>query len=495
MEITNPALRLIPADPSSLSATRSSALIGELFSSRNLVEVVVRQVARNESSSTHHRPGDQRGQTWRVVLQAGDRQLSVLSEQKLAPGQTLQLRRMENGQLQIVGMDNKAPTTPPPPANPELTRRLLDGLRDRQTIQEPAARLIRTLQTLPGLNLSGGASNANASKLPPELVASIRSLLQSLPNSAQVQNSAGLQAAIRESGLLLEARLAAAAERIRSTSMQGGALPEIRRDFKVAVLRLQETLADLARARLSTSSTPENAASRAELERAFNALARMGTAQTATAPTTSSVLAAGAALKSYFGAQQPLGFSLFPAAGAPAASAQAGFSGNSMDLALSTLLRQSAAALARIELQQLHSVAQQQGLAGEPAGGNSLVLEIPVRHGEEVHGFQLIIEEDEHNQDAQDETGHASRTWKVTLRFDFEPLGPMCAELSLLEEKLSARFWTERSATTAIVSSQLSDFRQRMDELGLEFDVLECRNGMPPPRETRFEQALVDIRT
>ncbi len=140
------------------------------------------------------------------------------------------------------------------------------------------------------------------------------------------------------------------------------------------------------------------------------------------------------------------------------------------EAAVADLLRQVEGAIARAHSHALHA------LHAQAEGRPLWAMELPIRHGAGVDLFDLRIEEETRQHDAP---AHARR-WSVRLAFELEGLGPVTAIISLQNEAVATRFWTERSETARLFNHWLDTLGSRLRQAGLNVGALECRCGPPP---------------
>lgn len=186
------------------------------------------------------------------------------------------------------------------------------------------------------------------------------------------------------------------------------------------------------------------------------------------------------------GIQSLLQASISTSAGHRAPTAEA------FDLAMSVILRQIAASLSRIQTHQLNSLGgRQTGVEG--AGGQSWNLEIPVFAEGQFRPIQIQINEDSETQTANSTS--KTRQWTITLGFDFEALGKFYATLRVVDTSVSTTFWSETPQTLQKIQGELDHLKKSLVDKGLQVDQLDCRQGIPPQRQTRLDQQLLDIKT
>ncbi len=542
MDISSQLPRLPLLDLQTHSPTRPSSAISEVLGPRERIDAIVRHVVKLENAvPTDPRSGQQQRQDlYRVVLQIENRNIEALINRPLQTGQQLSIRTAPNQQVQVIAVDGKPVAAPPGSANTAaptpvrgdaLIGTLVNALRQHLPGQQSSAGLLRNLallvqsanpqpatgKTLSGLTTAGQASGsgplsptadrvtgstggpATAStassgtfampRLPNNVVSALERLFASLPTPAQVTEPRALQQAVQNSGLFLEARLANAVRDAAGgrADAQASARTVVQSDLKANLIRAFQALEAPAREgavaqipRQTTALTPDQVLR----------VLRTVTTSSGTAPNPAPP---GGVAGSVSGEALQLGF---PAPVSVAATPATIPSGGTLDLALSVLLRQLAANISRITVQQVQTAAAQQGAGPEPGALNSWQVELPVRHADgNVQVFQFRIDEEERHGGDGENNEEKIRQWKVTLAFDLAPLGPMYAQIRLWDQHVATRFWAEKTATLQAVRSELDTLKQKLGNLGLQVEELDCMEGAPPVRKTMLSQQLVDVRT
>lgn len=126
------------------------------------------------------------------------------------------------------------------------------------------------------------------------------------------------------------------------------------------------------------------------------------------------------------------------------------------------------AAVARIELHQLNTLAQ-------PAPDSAFTVELPVRRDSNVDVVQLRMTR-EHDSDESS----TEKMWTVWIDFDIEPVGPVQAKVTLREEKITAMLWVQRTQGVHLINSKLPELERAMSDAGLQVKQLQCLTGQPP---------------
>jgi hypothetical protein len=243
---------------------------------------------------------------------------------------------------------------------------------------------------------------------------------------------------VRDSGLLLEAKLAQAA---RGNPGRIGA----ESDLKALLLR---ALASLAR-----ESTPRpnatGASGTAPQELAQSMPRQPGAAPASTAlaaaPTGSRDAAGGAAGPAH-AHQRP---------DAPATAAEP------------RLERPVEGALYRLQAHQLASSAR------HDPDGLIWQVEIPVRHGADIETLELAIRrEARHGGDAED-------AWSVRLRLDLGEHGALHGTVTFAGGEIGATLWADVPATRRLLEGRLAELREDLEAVGLTVSHLVLRRSAP----------------
>ena len=99
---------------------------------------------------------------------------------------------------------------------------------------------------------------------------------------------------------------------------------------------------------------------------------------------------------------------------------------------------------------------------------------------------------DEKNEENQREK---VKQWSVMLSFNLPRLGGLYAQLTILDDAVSAKLWAEQASTLAQAQASLDSLRQQLQSQGVDVKQLQCVTGPPPSRSVSLNYALVDIQT
>ncbi len=357
------------------------------------------------------------------TLQAGRQQIRVRSESPLEPGTRLDLEVVETGARTI--LRRRIPT--PPPAQETRT------LREALPRQAPAAALLSNLH-----HISAG-SETGSRVLPREITQLAQQIEQALASKEALQRPEVLKQALKDSGLFLEARLAA--------MTPGRPDPGLARDFKAGLLKLARLLGT----HLSRTDRPADPASGARTPATGMQAAASGKGDMAPPPMR----------------QAP------PATPPPAAASLATIEDPKQ--ALHELNRQVDATLARVRISQLNSVPGGDGIS------QFWLLELPLRAGDQVDSFQLRIRTEEEPASSR---GGATSGWSVMLSFNLDGLGAMYARLAMAGDRLSTSLWAEQEHTVGLLEHYQGLLQRQLASAGLGDIEVAIRAGRPAGFDT-----------
>lgn len=166
---------------------------------------------------------------------------------------------------------------------------------------------------------------------------------------------------------------------------------------------------------------------------------------------------------------------------------------------LQALQQQLTASLAKVQTQQLQSLNPLLSDGAAPQGGH---FEIPVRWPEGYGSINIHIQEywnrepgeDSGNSEERRETEKAHQ-WEVFLEFDLDGYGQLASQLKIINGVVSASFWAESAGTRALATERMAALRQQMEDSGLQVKDMQCLAGQPPRRNMKLNYNLVDVTT
>ena len=154
--------------------------------------------------------------------------------------------------------------------------------------------------------------------------------------------------------------------------------------------------------------------------------------------------------------------------------------------------------LAKIQLQQLHRINHQINQANEVAQPTqSWQFEIPVRTGQDITPVHIHLEQQwvEEQTDEDNPTATRLRQWNLMMGFNLPVIGQFYAQLTLLNEQLSAKFWAEDETTLIAAKNKMDGLKTQLENRGIQVMQMQCVPGLPPKPKLSFSYSLVDIKT
>ncbi len=152
---------------------------------------------------------------------------------------------------------------------------------------------------------------------------------------------------------------------------------------------------------------------------------------------------------------------------------------------LNVLKRDVRAALSRLELSQLASVHKD---------GQSLQwrVELPIAAPGGVAIAQLEVRRDA----AEDHgKGDIAPTWRTRFAIDVTPSGPIHAEVGITGDVVRVTLWAESEAAQSALNADLSDLKQALSVDGAAEVAVRILPGSPAPAPAAASGAFVDRRT
>lgn len=339
------------------------------------------------------------------------------------PRDGAQVALVARGSADLARQAETATAAPPPaPAGRELVVQAVRAAAGRQ----------ESLTTL-FADLTAVAQGRTASSPPPAVLQAMAAVLGFRAPAEELARPDGLATALRNSGPLLEARLAALPP--------GVPLPP---DLKAALQRLQSALAGWT---ATLPADPEVTVPKVE------------------------------------GHERPPLRGALPH-GQPPASASLPASATSAEVAR-VLTERTEAALARITLLQAASLPEARDL-GRPDAPLQATLEVPLRVGVETAIVQFQIQREQDHEERQDRKagGRAGGDWTMRFSLEAEPLGPIHAAVRWHDGRIGIQLWAERDAVAAALEAQRDGLSEALEASAFTIDRLTIASGRPPePRE------------
>lgn len=323
-------------------------------------------------------------------------------------------------------------------SNTPGTESLGQAIRSALPQQAPLTPLLTNLNNIVQAAKTPGETTQ---ALPREVVEIAHKILNALPSDKTLSNAAGLQQALNQSGLFLEAKISRSLLQTQGYPIQTPL--NLATDFKGSLLSLLVSLFTL------TKVTP------------------VSTFFTQAMP------------------QVPLKQNM-PQTARQTKNTEGSAQQTRLQQTLVELLRHVESSLSRIILNQLVSS------ASEDEGKRSWVMEIPVHHNQQVDTLQLRI-----NKEDKNEKNRKSQCWTVNLALELKTLGPIQASITLANSIIKTVFWAERPQTNSLINEHLPSLQQRLTDAGLTVGEISAHCGKSPEPMTDIPplpQVLLDVK-
>lgn len=97
--------------------------------------------------------------------------------------------------------------------------------------------------------------------------------------------------------------------------------------------------------------------------------------------------------------------------------------------------------------------------------------------------------------DSEQKQKEVHNRWQIFIELELPEHGWFAAEVSLQQERVTTRLWSEREEIKHRARARLSALKETLEAQGLDVDDIRLENGAPPARQQTISQSLVDVRT
>lgn len=149
---------------------------------------------------------------------------------------------------------------------------------------------------------------------------------------------------------------------------------------------------------------------------------------------------------------------------------------------MNELARQTDGALSRLTTLQVANTSQD-------APVQSMLLELPVRHGDRATVIRFRIEQD---RSRKYET--SSDSWSVEAALDLGAVGALHARVTLHGHRIGVQLRAESAAVVDTLSARAPELEAMLREAGLEVERVVCLHGMPAGDAGMRTTRLLDVR-
>lgn len=353
--------------------------------------------------------------------------------------------------VQVAEIKNNLPVLRLIATNPAATQDIVNTARQNLPTTQPLQTVFDHLSTVKN------AQPINA-VLPNNVRDQLDRLWRSLPEMMTLQRADNLRQTLKYAGPFLEAQLAKMAmnnERV---------FPAM--DVRAQLLRL----ADAIRQHIPQPANPQTPATTQSTPPAHTAALPTRTPIETTALPSTQI---HATVQDAQGKQQipgqPVNIADIPSRQMPQ------YEGMPTEKVLLQLLQQADAGLARMQQQQLQMIPSE----ARP----QWLLELPIKTANGVDVFDIRIQPDGEQKENQGDS--AQYPWTVMLSFNLEGLGPVRAQISLYQGRVSSYWWAEQQQTVSLFQQHRGFLENRLSHAGVPFHQLVCECGIPEVKATQ----------
>ena len=125
--------------------------------------------------------------------------------------------------------------------------------------------------------------------------------------------------------------------------------------------------------------------------------------------------------------------------------------------------------LQQIEQNQLHS------LKSEQFNLQQFLVDLPIKQNGMIDSFEMRFESP-----GEKNNSIKKRYWKVVVKFDLEPLGPMFAEIQFENERISTHIFAEKKETAVLINQHLPTLRKSLFSAGVDVNKVSGSQGNIP---------------
>lgn len=155
---------------------------------------------------------------------------------------------------------------------------------------------------------------------------------------------------------------------------------------------------------------------------------------------------------------------------------------NQMQRQVNEILTEVRSSLSQIESNQLLS------LRSEQPNLHQFLVDLPFANGSKIDSFELLFEHACDNKSNQ-----AKKQWKVVVRFDLAPLGPMFAQVELKDDKISSHIFAESQTTAKLINEHLHVLKKSLTDAGVDTDAINGSQGNIPDSLIINDEHSVDF--
>ncbi|GEM_PF-2751462 len=151
---------------------------------------------------------------------------------------------------------------------------------------------------------------------------------------------------------------------------------------------------------------------------------------------------------------------------------------------IKTVHKQIESSIARIEINQSKAIITHDNQTP------ILSIEIPVKDKQDIDLVKLDIQADEDSKSKNEK----EQLWTANLKIDFENTGTVLARLSVIDKEVNATLWSENKTLNALINNNLFLLNNQIERCGLSAGKIVCLEEAPVEQKTQFsDNNLINI--
>jgi len=147
----------------------------------------------------------------------------------------------------------------------------------------------------------------------------------------------------------------------------------------------------------------------------------------------------------------------------------------------SELLTEVKNIISQIETNQLLS------LKNDQPNLHQFLVDLPFGKNSQIDSFELLFEHSNNEQNSR-----PTKRWKVVVRFDLEPLGPMFAQVELVNDRLSTHIFAQSQQTAKLIDDNLHVLKQSLFSAGINTEKVTGSQGNIPEKLLLDNERKID---
>lgn len=117
-------------------------------------------------------------------------------------------------------------------------------------------------------------------------------------------------------------------------------------------------------------------------------------------------------------------------------------------------------------------------------------IETPVKDTPDLDLLKLDIHPDNETKNEQKK----DKTWTVNIKLDFEHIGTVSAKISMFDQEITASLWSENKLLNSLIDKNINLLDKQIEKAGLTINKITCLDSCPIEQQERSHDKLVNIK-